>query len=75
VPPVPPLSGQEVVKVFQSLGWTVARRRGSHIVMVKENHIATLSIPDHKEVAKGTLRSLIRNAGLTVSEFLLAAKS
>lgn len=73
MPPVPPLSGQEVVRVFQALGWAVARRRGSHIVMVKENHIATLSIPDHKEVAKGTLRSLIRSAGLTVSEFLVAA--
>jgi predicted RNA binding protein YcfA (HicA-like mRNA interferase family) len=74
VPPVPPLSGQEVVRIFQSLGWTVARQRGSHIILVKENHIATLSVPDHKEVAKGTLRSLIRSAGLTVSEFLEAAR-
>jgi hypothetical protein len=40
--------------------------------MVKEGSIATLSVPDHKEVAKGTLRSLIRNAGLTVEEFLQA---
>jgi hypothetical protein len=38
--------------------------------MIKEGEIATLSIPDHKEVAKGTLRSLIRAAGLTVSEFV-----
>jgi hypothetical protein len=37
--------------------------------MVKEGEIATLSIPDHKEVAKGTLRSLIRSAGITVDEF------
>jgi predicted RNA binding protein YcfA (HicA-like mRNA interferase family) len=37
--------------------------------MVKEGEITTLSIPDHKEVAKGTLRSLIRSAGITVDEF------
>jgi len=64
-----PLSGQEVVRVFEELVWRVARQRGSHIVLIKESHIATLSIPDHTEVAKGTLRSLIRSAGLTVGEF------
>jgi len=38
--------------------------------MVKEGETVTLSIPDHKEIAKGTLRSLIRNAGITVEEFI-----
>ena len=38
--------------------------------MVKPNHMATLSVPDHKEVAKGTLRSLIRAAGLTAEAFV-----
>ena len=54
----------------QKLGWTVARRKGSHIIMVKENHRATLSIPDHRPVARGTLRSLIRSAGLTIEDFV-----
>ncbi|GMV60654.1 MAG: hypothetical protein AMXMBFR72_37400 [Betaproteobacteria bacterium] len=67
---LPALSGREVVAVFQRFGWTIARQRGSHIILVKGGHIATLSIPDHKEVAKGTLRSLIRAAGLTVEEFV-----
>jgi hypothetical protein len=40
--------------------------------MTKENEIATLSIPDHKEVARGTLRSLIRSASLTTDEFVAA---
>ena len=70
MPPLPAVSGQEVVRAFESLGWKVARRRGSHIVMITEGEIATLSIPDHKEVAKGTLRSLIRAANLTVGEFV-----
>jgi predicted RNA binding protein YcfA (HicA-like mRNA interferase family) len=69
---LPALSGQEVVRVFESFGWNVARRRGSHIIMTKEGQIVTLSIPNHKEVAKGTLRSLIRSANLTVDEFVAA---
>jgi len=69
---LPVLSGREVVRVFQSFGWEVARQSGSHIILVKEGEFATLSVPDHREVAKGTLRSLIRTSGLTVSEFVAA---
>ncbi len=69
---LPTLSGQEVVKVFESFGWSVARQRGSHIIMTKEHENVTLSIPNHREVAKGTLRSLIRSANLTVDEFIAA---
>jgi predicted RNA binding protein YcfA (HicA-like mRNA interferase family) len=50
----------------------VARQKGSHIIMVKPGQMATLSVPDHREVAKGTLRSLIRAAGLTIDEFIAA---
>jgi predicted RNA binding protein YcfA (HicA-like mRNA interferase family) len=66
---LPVISGRKTVRAFVALGWQVARQRGSHIIMVKEGEIATLSVPDHKEVAKGTLRSLIRAAGITVDEF------
>ena len=71
---LPVLSGRQVVQVFQSLGWQPARQRGSHIILIKPGHIATLSVPDHKEVAKGTLRSLVRAAGLTVEVFAAAAQ-
>jgi predicted RNA binding protein YcfA (HicA-like mRNA interferase family) len=67
---VPLMSGREVVCAFEKFGWQIARQRGSHIILVKEGARATLSIPDHKEVARGTLRSLIRAAGLTVEEFI-----
>nr|VFK18825.1 MAG: Predicted RNA binding protein YcfA, dsRBD-like fold, HicA-like mRNA interferase family [Candidatus Kentron sp. LPFa] len=70
---LPVLSGRKVVEVFESLGWEVARRRGSHIILIKEGHPATLSVPDHKEIARGTLRRLIRIADLTVEEFVLSA--
>jgi predicted RNA binding protein YcfA (HicA-like mRNA interferase family) len=52
----------------------VARQRASHIALVKEGEPATLSVPDHKEVARGTLRKLIRLAQLTVPEFLDAVE-
>ena len=69
---LPVLSGKEVVKSFESFGWRVVRQSSSHIIMTKEGEIATLSVPDHKEVAKGTLRSLIRAANLTIDEFAKA---
>lgn len=67
---LPVLSGRELVRAFEKFGWQVARQRGSHIVLVKEGARATLSVPNHKEVARGTLRSLIRAAGLTPEEFV-----
>jgi predicted RNA binding protein YcfA (HicA-like mRNA interferase family) len=70
MPALPVLSGRKTVRVFEKLGWEVARQRGSHIILVKEGEMATLSVPDHKQVAKGTLRSLIRSAGLTVEAFV-----
>ena len=70
---LPRLSGREVVRVFESMGWEKVRQSSSHIILVREGHQATLSVPDHKEVAIGTLRSLIRSAGLTVENFADAA--
>jgi predicted RNA binding protein YcfA (HicA-like mRNA interferase family) len=72
MPKLPSVDASDVVCAFEALGWTVARQRGSHIIMVRDGHIATLSVPDHNPVARGTLRSLIRSAGLTVDEFMAA---
>lgn len=70
MPQLPLMSGREVVRVFEKLGWQNVRQRASHIILVKEGARATLSVPDHKEIARGTLRSLVRAAGLTVDEFI-----
>ena len=72
MPQLPALGWRDVVKAFEDLGWEFSRQSGSHIAMVKDGVPATLSIPKHKEVRKGTLRSLIRSAGLTIDEFLAA---
>jgi predicted RNA binding protein YcfA (HicA-like mRNA interferase family) len=73
--PLPNLSGVEVVKAFEKLGWKLSRQSGSHMVLTKEGEMATLSIPKHKEIAKGTLRSLLRAANLTTDEFIRASRS
>jgi predicted RNA binding protein YcfA (HicA-like mRNA interferase family) len=70
MPPIPLLKPGEVIKIFGKFGWVVARQRGSHIILTKEGHIATLSIPNHDQVARGTLRSLIARAGIPVEAFL-----
>jgi predicted RNA binding protein YcfA (HicA-like mRNA interferase family) len=69
-------SGEEVVRAFKRAGWHVARRKGSHVIMEKEGFDATPSIPVHKgkDVKRGTLRSLIRDAELSVEEFLKVIK-
>ncbi len=69
---LPVLSGRDAIRVFQKLGWQVARQASSHIILIKFGEIVTLSVPDHREVARGTLRTLIRTANLTVDEFVAA---
>ena len=50
MPLVPLLPPRKVVKAFEKLDWRVVRQRGSHIIMTKEGHIATLSIPQHTQL-------------------------
>jgi predicted RNA binding protein YcfA (HicA-like mRNA interferase family) len=66
---VPIISGREAVRIFGEFGWRMNRQAGSHMILVKPGDHASLSVPDHREVARGTLRTLIRSAGLTVDEF------
>ena len=60
------------MRTFESLGWEVVRRQSSHIILTKQGHVATLSVPDHPEVARGTLRKLIAKAGVTLEDFIEA---
>ena len=67
---LPVISGAQTVRVFEKAGWAQDRRRGSHVVMLQSGRNASLSIPQHRELAPGTLRALIRAAGITVDEFV-----
>jgi predicted RNA binding protein YcfA (HicA-like mRNA interferase family) len=71
---LPILSGSQTVKIFEKFGWEVSRQRGSHVIMTKFGELITLSVPNHREIAKDTLRSLIRSASLTTEEFISKAK-
>ncbi len=64
------ISGKKAAKAFAKAGWQRLGQVGSHLVMVKPGVRVNLSIPQHKELSIGTLRSLIRHAGLTVNDFL-----
>ena len=70
MPKLPRISGKDAVKVFKKLGWEVSRQRGSHIIMIKEGSIYTLSVPNKSILAPGLLRSLINKADVTVDEFI-----
>jgi len=67
---LPLVSGQEAVRVFARSGYEIDHQTGSHIILRKvEPPHRRLTIPNHKQLAKGTLRSLIREAGISVEEF------
>ena len=67
---LPRLSGRGVVKALARVGYEQDRQRGSHIILRQNSYPhRRITVPDHKEVAKGTLRAIIREAGLTVDEF------
>jgi len=65
-------TGEQVVRAFQRAGWKITRQRSSHVILEKEGHEATLSVPVHKgkNVKRGTLRNLIKDARMSVDEFL-----
>jgi predicted RNA binding protein YcfA (HicA-like mRNA interferase family) len=67
---LPRISGREVVKALKKIGYEEDRQRGSHIVLRQTVHPhRRVTVPDHKEIAKGTLRAIIREVGLTVEGF------
>jgi len=68
---LPVISGMECVKALEKIGFLVDRQWGSHIVLVREEPRTTVSVPDHKELDRGTLRAIIRQVGLSVEEFSL----
>jgi predicted RNA binding protein YcfA (HicA-like mRNA interferase family) len=67
---LPRVSGRECVKALEAAGFHVKRQKGSHIVLRREDPFAQVVVPDHGELDRGTLRGIIRHAGLSVDDFL-----
>ena len=68
MPELPSISGKEAINVFNRLGFNSVRQKGSHVVLRNGAHGCV--VPLHKSLAKGTLRGAIKQAGLSVEDFL-----
>ena len=67
---LPVISGADCVKALAKIGFEVYRQRGSHVVIVRKSPPSQTTIPNHRELDRGTLRAIIRQTGLTVEEFV-----
>jgi len=65
---LPVCSGADAVKAFAAVGYTLDHQTGSHIIL-RHPSGRRLTVPNHRELAKGTLRALLREAGLTKEQF------
>jgi predicted RNA binding protein YcfA (HicA-like mRNA interferase family) len=67
---LPVISAKELIKVLSKLGYQRDHQTGSHIILRNEKYpFRRITVPNHKEIAKGTLRAIIRQIGLTLEEF------
>ena len=67
---LPVISVSDCIKALNKIGFVIYRQRGSHITMVRESPPSQTTIPNHKELDRGTLRAIIRQVGLTVDQFV-----
>ncbi|TDA70381.1 MAG: type II toxin-antitoxin system HicA family toxin [Clostridia bacterium] len=67
---LPGVSGKECVRALGKAGFYLRRQEGSHMVMRRDDPFAQVVVPDHKELDRGTLRAIIRQAGLNVRDFV-----
>lgn len=70
MPRLPRVSGRKALRAFERAGWEHVRTHGDHMIMTKSGERANLSVPDHAELDRGTLRRLISLSGLTTDEFI-----
>ena len=71
-PKLPSISGRKAITVFETIGYQVVRQKGSHIRLRDDKNPdhKPLTVPDHKSLKAGLLRTLIRDAGLSVEDFV-----
>ncbi|MFL5735706.1 MAG: type II toxin-antitoxin system HicA family toxin [Chloroflexia bacterium] len=67
---LPSISGRECAQALSKVGFLLKRQEGSHMILRRDDPFAQLVVPDHKELDRGTLRAIIRQARLTVDDFV-----
>ncbi len=65
---LPVISGRELVRALRNVGFELDRQKGSHMILFRPEPKTTLSVPDHRELDRGTLRALLRQAGVSPEE-------
>jgi predicted RNA binding protein YcfA (HicA-like mRNA interferase family) len=66
---IPRISGRDCIKALNKTGFYFKRQEGSHVILRRDDPFGQVVVPDHKELDRGTLRAIIRAAGLGVEEF------
>jgi predicted RNA binding protein YcfA (HicA-like mRNA interferase family) len=66
---LPVISGRECVRALEQAEFYVKRKRGSHFILRRDDPFAQVVVPEYKTLDRGTLRAIIRQAGLSVAEF------
>jgi len=67
---LPQVSGRECVRALERAGFYLKRQEGSHMILRRDNPFSQVVVPDHKELDRGTVRAILRQAGITVEEFV-----
>jgi predicted RNA binding protein YcfA (HicA-like mRNA interferase family) len=66
---LPRISGQTCAKALSAAGFTILRHYGSHMILRRKDPFTQVVVPDHAELDRGTLRAIIRQAGMTIDQF------
>lgn len=67
---LPRISGRDCIVALTRVGFTIKRQQSSHIILRRDDPFAQLVVPDHKELDRGTLRAILRQAGLSIEQFI-----
>jgi predicted RNA binding protein YcfA (HicA-like mRNA interferase family) len=67
---LPVVNARECIRALQKAGFVIDRQSGSHITLIRESPPVRVTVPNHKPIARGTLRNILRDAGITVEEFI-----
>jgi predicted RNA binding protein YcfA (HicA-like mRNA interferase family) len=67
---LPSISGRECIQALEKVGFHFQRQKGSHISLIRDEPFSLVVVPDHKELDRGTLHAIIRQAGLSIEDFV-----
>jgi predicted RNA binding protein YcfA (HicA-like mRNA interferase family) len=73
MPKLPVLSGRDVIKALAKIGYTFDHQTGSHVMLINENH-KRITVPLHDEIGRGLLKAILKQADLSLDEFLKLCK-